>query len=167
MSDSARELGSDPDAPTAARADIADVQFLVFRIGTTLIGVAPGNVDRIVAPLRPVRIPTAPTHVLGRRAPAGPHRHYRRLAQRLERRWRKAPDHQRVAYPGATRRRRHVRSRGAASAGPASDLRDPLRAPEQANDGLRASVYTAEYDAAEGVVTVMDVERLFVALSGG
>jgi purine-binding chemotaxis protein CheW len=167
VSDSARELGSDPDAPAAARADIADVQFFVFRIGSTLIGVAPANVDRIVAPLRPVRIPTAPTHVLG-------------VAHLQGRIVTIVGLHSALHAEGARLPTTHesrtlvLKAEGGTFAAEVQQVlglqavaSSGLRTPDRSHDGLRASVYTAEYDATEGVVTVMDVERLFGALSGG
>jgi len=151
----------------AARADVADVQFFVFRIGTTLIGVAPPNVDRIVAPLRPVRIPTAPTHVLGVAHLQGRIVTIVGLHNALHAEGAKAP---------TTHESRMLvlRTEGGMFACEVQQVLGlqaisslTLRTPDKTHDGLRASVYTAEYDAAEGVVTVMDVERLFSALSGG
>jgi purine-binding chemotaxis protein CheW len=167
VTDATGELGGDPDAPMTVSADGADAQFFVFRVGTTLIGVAPPNVDRVVTPLRPVRIPTAPTHVLG-------------VAHLQGRIVTIVGLHAALGAEGAKSPTTHesrtlvLRAEGGTFAtevqqvlGLQSIAARSLRTPDKTHDGLRGAVYTSEYDAAEGVVTVMDVERLFTALSGG
>lgn len=157
-------VGVDPDAPQAAHEQIDERQHFVFRVGQTLLAVAPAHVDRVVPSLRPVRIPTAPKQVLGVA-------HLQGRIVTVVALHRALKVDAVSSRPSGEARTLVLRSKGGIFAtdvhqvlGLQATLAQALRTPERADEIHPA--FTAEYESNEGTVTVLDVDRLFDALSG-
>lgn len=166
MTDATPELGADPDSSGAASTEVDEQQYFAFRVGQTLLATLPTNIDRVLQKTRPVRIPTAPTHVLGVVHLQGRIITVVNLRAALGVR----------STPTTTAEARTVvlRAQGGVFAtdvdqvlGLLSTPKNELREPERTESELQRAVYVNEYAAPDGVVTVLDVERLFQELSQG
>ncbi|MBC7792907.1 MAG: chemotaxis protein CheW [Clostridia bacterium] len=162
-----RELGGDPDNAAFSEREADDQQFFVFRIGQTLLAARPVNIDRVLPRVRPVRIPTAPSHVLG--------------ILHLQGRIITVVNLRAVLISGAPLPPRAVdartlvlRATGGLFAtdvdqvlGLLATHSTRLRPPERTETNLQSAVYEAEYEAGEGLVTVLAIDRLFEEMSRG